>query len=59
MHEPDFGDYDEERYFTMGMSNKARLLILNWTIRNDNFRLISSRLCEPHQRKRYEKRNFH
>lgn len=53
----DDGDHDGEmRYFTIGMSAKNRVLIVNWTIRNDDVRIISSRLAEPRQRKQYESR---
>lgn len=57
LHTADYGDYDgEERYFTIGLSAKGRLIVVNWTIRDEAFRIISARLCEPHQRKAYEKR---
>lgn len=53
----DYGDYDgEERYFTLGMSEKGRLINISWTIRGDEIRIISARLAEPHQRKNYENR---
>ncbi len=53
----DYGDYDgEQRYFSIAMSSKFRILIVNWTIRNDNMRVISARLAEPNQRKIYENR---
>lgn len=53
----DYGDYEgEQRYFTLGMSNQYRLLVVIWTIRDENIRIISARLAEPHQRKTYENR---
>lgn len=57
LYERDFGDYNgEEQYFTIGMSDKGRLIIVNWCIFDDKFRIFSSRLCTPSQRKNYEKR---
>lgn len=53
----DYGDYEgEQRYFTLGMSSQYRLLVVIWTIRDENIRIISSRLAEPHQRKTYANR---
>lgn len=53
----DYGDYDgEQRYFTLGISNQYRVLVVIWTIRDENIRIISARLAEPHQRKTYENR---
>lgn len=53
----DYGEYDgEQRYLTIGMSNKNRLLIVCWTIRDEDIRIISSRLAEPNQRRSYEKK---
>lgn len=49
----DYGDHDEERYFTIGMSENGQILIVNWTIRDDELRIISSRPAEPNQRRDY------
>lgn len=48
----DYGEYEgEQRYMTIGMSDKNRLLVVFWTIRDDDIRIISARLAEPNQRK--------
>lgn len=53
----DYGEYNgEQRYMTIGMSYKNRLLVVFWTERQDDVRIISARLAEPNQRKIYEKR---
>ena len=36
----DFGDYDEQRTLTIGMSNQARLLVVVWTQRENIIRII-------------------
>lgn len=54
----DYGDYNgEQRFLTIGMSEKYRLLVVIWTIRDDDVRVISARLAEPNQRKSYENRH--
>jgi uncharacterized protein len=47
-------DAGEERFIALGMGNKARLLVVVYTYRGDNIRLISVRVAEPHERKQYE-----
>lgn len=37
----DYRDYDEERFITVGMSNQGRILMVIWTPRGDNIRLIT------------------
>ncbi len=56
LHKVDYGDYDEERYFSIGISNQYRILVINWTIRNNKNRIISARLATANQRKEYAKR---
>ena len=46
----------EERFITLGMDNKFRLLVVVFTYRGDNLRIISARLAEPRERKLYEDR---
>ena len=46
----------EERFITLGMDNKARLLVVVFTYRGDIIRIISARLAEPRERKLYEER---
>ncbi|UZR29472.1 BrnT family toxin [Methylococcus mesophilus] len=44
----------EHRFVTLGMGAKGRILIVVWTPRGDNVRLISAWKANQPQRKRYE-----
>lgn len=48
---------DEERYITVGRSNRGRLLMIAHTDRNDKTRIISARELTPRERKDYEENN--
>ena len=48
-------DYGEERYFTVGTSNRNKLLAVIWTPRNNRYRLISAFKPDKQQRKDYDK----
>jgi uncharacterized DUF497 family protein len=45
---------DEERYITIGLSNKNRLLMVAHTERNDNIRIISVRKATKHEEEFYQ-----
>jgi uncharacterized protein len=45
---------DEERYITIGLSNKNRLLMVAHTDRNDHIRIISARKVTKHEEKCYQ-----
>jgi uncharacterized DUF497 family protein len=45
---------DEERYITIGLSNKNRLLMVAHTDRNDNIWIISARKVTKHEEKFYQ-----
>ena len=45
---------NEERWVTIGQSDKDRTLIVVHTERGDAIRIISARLANIHERKRYE-----
>ncbi len=47
--------YDEERFLTIGMSNQGRLLVVAWTFRGDNIRLITAVKAEKSYEKRYNR----
>jgi uncharacterized protein len=51
--DPDHSD-DENRYITVGWSNRRRLLIISHTDRDDKIRIISARELTPRERKTYE-----
>jgi uncharacterized protein len=44
----------EQRLISLGMGGKGRLLIVVWTLRDDEPRLISAWKANQPQRKRYE-----
>jgi len=44
----------EERFVTMGMDGLGRILIVVYTYRGENIRIISARASEPRERKQYE-----
>jgi len=46
--------YDEQRFVTLGMGAKGRILIVVWTLREDCVRLISAWKANQPQRRRYE-----
>lgn len=45
---------DEERWVTIGQSNKRRTLVVVHTERGDAIRIISARLANTHEQNRYE-----
>ncbi len=45
---------DEERYITVGLSNKNRLLLVAHTERNDRIRVISARKATRNEEKFYQ-----
>jgi uncharacterized protein len=51
--DPDHSD-DENRYITVGWSNRRRLLIISHTDRDDKIRIIIARELTPRERKTYE-----
>jgi uncharacterized DUF497 family protein len=48
---------DEERYIDIGVSDKGRVLIVSYTERGTNIRIISCRKATPTERRRYEEGN--
>jgi uncharacterized DUF497 family protein len=47
-------DLDERRFVTVGMGAAARLLVVVYTWRGENIRIISVRLAEANEREEYE-----
>ena len=47
-------DHDEERFVTLGIDGFGRLLVVVYHYRNEDIRVISARLAEPHERRAYE-----
>jgi hypothetical protein len=44
----------EQRFVTLGMGGKGRILIVVWTLRGETVRLISAWKANQPQRRRYE-----
>ncbi|STZ07490.1 Protein of uncharacterised function (DUF497) [Moraxella caprae] len=53
LEKDDFGDYDEQRTLTIGMSNQARLLVVVWTQRGETYRIITAFFPSKNQEKEY------
>ena len=47
-------DPSEERFVGIGMGELGRVLVVVYTYRGDNFRIISARLAAAHERAEYE-----
>lgn len=47
-------DHGEQRFVTLGMGGKRRLLLVVWTLRGDAIRIISAWKAKKPQRRRYE-----
>ena len=45
----------EQRYATVGMNTFGSLMVVIWTHREDDIRVISVRKAEPRERRAYEK----
>jgi len=43
----------EQRFVTIGLDALARILVVVYTYRSENIRIISARLAEPHEREQY------
>ena len=44
----------EERWVTLGADAHGRVLVVVYTYRGEDIRLVSARLAEPRERKEYE-----
>jgi uncharacterized DUF497 family protein len=49
-------DPDEERFVTIGVDALGRLLVVAYTWRGEDVRLISARKATAHERRQYERR---
>jgi hypothetical protein len=50
----DESDPGEQRFVTLGMGAAGRLLVVVYTWRGDNIRIVSLRLAEAHECEEYE-----
>jgi len=48
---------DEDRFVIIGMSSRARILVVCFTDREDRVRIISARVATKRERRQYEKEN--
>ncbi len=48
--------YQEDRYVDIGLSSKERVLVLWYTEREENIRIIGCRKATPSERRIYEER---
>jgi uncharacterized DUF497 family protein len=48
---------DEERYIDIGTSDKGHILVVSYTERGANIRIISCRKATPAEQRRYEEGN--
>ena len=44
----------EDRFATVGLDFLGRLVLVSWTWRGEDIRLISARLATPRERRQYE-----
>jgi uncharacterized DUF497 family protein len=56
IHNPDHSA-DEQRYIDIGTSEKGRVLVVVYTERDSNIRIVSCRKATPSERKLYEETN--
>ncbi len=47
-------DEDEERFVAVGLSNAGQILVVAYTLRGEDIRLISARRATPKERRDYE-----
>lgn len=45
---------DEQRFVSMGMGVKGRVLVVVYSYRREKIRIISARVAEAHERSQYE-----
>lgn len=50
----DESDPDEQRFVSIGMGAKGRVLVVVYSYRGTDIRIISARVAEPHERSQYE-----
>lgn len=53
IYDPDHSD-DEDRFITLGLSDRNRVIVVSFTDREDRIRLISARVASRRERKQYE-----
>ena len=54
IHQEDLDSAEEERWIAVGMSSASQILVVSYTLRGDEIRLISARRATRHEVKDYE-----
>lgn len=50
----DESDPNEQRFVALGMGAAGRILVVVYSYRGENIRIVSARSAEPHEREEYE-----
>jgi uncharacterized DUF497 family protein len=50
----DESDPHEQRFISLGLGAKGRVLVVVYSHRHQDIRIISARTAEPHERQQYE-----
>lgn len=50
---------DEDRFLTLGLDFTGRVIVVHWTWRGEEIRLISARKANPGERRLYQEGNDH
>jgi uncharacterized DUF497 family protein len=56
IYDPDHSN-EEDRYLSLGYSNRNRLLVVSFTDREERIRIISARVASRRERQQYEEEN--
>jgi uncharacterized DUF497 family protein len=56
IYDPDHSD-EEDRFLSLGFSDRNRLLVVSFTDRDQRVRIISARVASRRERKQYEEEN--
>jgi uncharacterized protein len=54
LHRSDPDTEGEERFLAVGLGSAGQILVVVYTLRGDDIRLISARYATPKERRRYE-----
>lgn len=52
----DVSDFTEQRFVSVGMGTKGQVLVVVYSYRGTNIRIISARPAQPHERAQYERK---
>ena len=49
--------WEEDRFFTLGRSDRRRVLAVAWTLRDEAYRIISARTASRAERRTYDEQD--